>query len=368
LRIGFDAKWFFTGNPSGRVVVSNILPHLVAQNPQHEFYIFLKESDKDKTFPIKESNVHIIYVWGEISLLSNIFIIPLKAWRLRLDVFLFQYNSPLFSNFIRIAYIYDVIFESSPQYFTLREKIYFSPMRLLARHAQKICTISKSERNRILKYKYSKNNNVDVVYLGVREAFKPRSFFETTFLDEVKKTYNLPDDFVLYVGRLNERKNISNLFYAIPLVKNKSVKFVFAGTYDGKSFDALKKIEELKIKDKVILTGFVKDEHLPPLYSLARLFCYVSYDEGFGLPPVESMAAGVPVVVANTGSLPEVCGDAGNYIDPHKPEEIAFMIDTLLADDSLYEKKAAIGISRAKEFTWQKAAEQLMHSIQNTII
>src|SRR5271157_2741466 len=94
MRIGFDAKWFFSGNPSGRVVVRNILAHLLSRHPEHDFYVFLKSSEKDLPFPHVAPNIHLVYVWGKISLISNVFVIPLRALFMNLDTCLFQFSSP----------------------------------------------------------------------------------------------------------------------------------------------------------------------------------------------------------------------------------------------------------------------------------
>jgi glycosyltransferase involved in cell wall biosynthesis len=367
VRIGFDAKWFFTGNPSGKVIVTNILKHMIQQNPQHEFYVFLKKSEKNMLFPYRFPNVKTVYVGGKLNLLSNILFIPLHSIRLRLDVCVFQYNSPIFSPFLRIVYIYDIIYKSNPEYFTIWEKIYFFPIKCLARRAHKIFTISNSEKKRIAKFKFAKYEAIEVIHLGVDERFCPRISIEEDTIKEMKEKYKLPEEYILYVGRLNERKNISNLLRAFSLIHNKGMSLVLGGTNDWKMFNLIKMIDDLKIKDRVIITGYIENDHLPAIYSMAKIFCYVSLDEGFGLPPLEAMASGVPVIVANAGSLPEVCEKAGSYVDPHKPEDIAKAIDNLFENHSLYLQKRMAGIQRAKMFSWEQSARTMMSCIVDTV-
>jgi glycosyltransferase involved in cell wall biosynthesis len=367
MKIGFDAKWFFTGNPSGRVVVRNVIRYLPPKHPEHDFYIFLKSTEKRLIFPYKAPNVHLIYVWGKISLFSNIIFIPLKAHFLALDVCLFQYSAPPLSFFKRIVYIYDIIFEDSPQYFSIWERIYFAPLRFLARRSHRICTISESEKRRMVRHRYGTDDKIDAVHLGVDPIYKPRDQHPLDGLENTKREYSLPDEYMLYVGRLNERKNLLNLLKAISLLKHAEIPLVLAGSYQWKMFNLPAIINDLKLKERIICTGFVKDEYLPFLYSMSKIFCYVSFDEGFGFPPLEAMASGVPVVVANTGSLPEICMEAGNFVDPHDAADIARMIDRLLDDKVLYEKKREMGIQRAKEFDWERTAERLFESMLKAV-
>lgn len=367
LRIGFDAKWFFSGNPSGRVIVRNILDQWLTKPSPHEFYIFLKKEDRFMDFPYKGPHIHPVYVWGRINLLSNLLAVPFKARSLKLDAVIFQYFSPLFSHFKRIVFINDAIYRSHPEYFTLTERLYFLPIRFLARHAHRVCTISDAEKRRLVRYKFSKEELIDVIHLGVDRCFKARPAYDPIALAGVISTNRLPEKFLLYVGRLNARKNLPNLLKALALLKDGSIPLVLAGAYDWKMFDLSPLIGELGIGHRVIFTGFVEDRHLPALYSLAEIFCYVSFDEGFGLPPLEAMASGVPVVVANSGSLPETCGDAGNYVDPFDPTDIARAIDLLLADRALYEKQRNRGLERAGRFSWEESAGKLLTVCRETV-
>jgi glycosyltransferase involved in cell wall biosynthesis len=367
MRIGFDAKWLFSGNPSGRIVVRNLLENLSLNGKDHEIFVFLKKSERGIKFPYDAPNFHPVYVWGKNNFLSNFFVIPVKAYSLKLDICVFQYFSPLFANFKKINFIYDVIFKSNPEYFSLIERIYFSPMKILARLSHGVCTGSESEKKRLLKYGFSTGEKITIIYNGVTNDFKPKENQDKSLLNEVSGKYNLPEKFLLYVGRLNERKNLSNLVKSITFLKNPSIKLVLAGAYDWKKSNLRTLTTNLGLEKRVIFTGFVEDKYLAPLYSLAKIFCYVSFDEGFGLPPLEAMASGVPVVVADTGSLPEICSDAGHYADPSKPEEIAQQIDLLLKDKQLYLEKRKLGLERAKFFTWEKAAKKILIVCENTL-
>jgi glycosyltransferase involved in cell wall biosynthesis len=233
-------------------------------------------------------------------------------------------------------------------------------MKFLARRTDRIITISQSEKKRITESRFAPESRIDFIYHGVNPKFKPKDLQDQTRLQDITSPYALPDRFLLYVGRLNKRKNLSNLLRAIGLLKDRQIKLVLAGTPWGRMFNLEGMIMELGLADRVIVTGFVPDEDLPALYSRATVFCYVSFDEGFGLPPLEAMASGLPVVLADTAVLREVCGGAGNYADPKRPEDIAGQIDGLLENQDLYEEKKNAGLEWARRFRWSDSAERLM--------
>ncbi|MBI1770269.1 MAG: glycosyltransferase family 4 protein [Bacteroidetes bacterium] len=211
-----------------------------------------------------------------------------------------------------------------------------------------------------------KSEDIVVAYHGVDTIFKPRENYSAAILDEVRKKFNLPDNFLLYVGRLNLRKNVEHLLRAIPLLKNKTIQLVIVGANDWKKSNHNHIIEELNITGRIHFTGAVYRE-LGIIYSMATIFCFPSYAESFGLPPLEAMASGVPIVVSNATSLPEICGDAGHYIHPNRPEEIAAGIDKLLNDSDYYAQQKQRGLIQAKKFTWDHAAKTVIDSMISNV-
>jgi len=369
MRIGFDAKWYFNGNPSGRIVVRNLLKEFIAINTEHEIYVILNKKDYDKNFPFENDKVKLIYVWSGINLLSNIIVVPIIISKYKLDVCVFQYFAPIFGSFKKIVYIHDVIFKAHPEFFTLKERIYFSPMKFFARWADAIITVSEFEKKRIKQFHFlGRKTKIRVIYNGVNKKFKSKKHFKSKELEMLESKYNLPERFLLYVGRLNERKNILNLLKSIKYLKDEEIKLVLGGTYDWKMFNLQQKIEELNLNERVLVLGYINDNELPMLYSLAYVFCYVSFEEGFGLPPLESLASGVPVVVSNTSSLPEVCGEAGTYCNPFDSVDIANKIKMLLEDNALYAVKKQLGLEQANKFSWKLSAEKLLSVCEKTVL
>lgn len=361
MKIAIDAKWYFEGPPSGRLVIRNIVENIIINNQEDEIYIILKKSDKSRTLPFLNERVRLIFVWGNNNLISNLLFVPFAISKYKIDVCVFQFFCSIFGNFKKIVYIHDVIFKTHPEYFGLKERIYFLPMKFLARRSDGIITVSKYVQDRIKEYKFiGKEKKSYVVYNGVSTNYKKKEFFSSTELGQIKAKYGLPPKFLLYVGRLNERKNILNLLKSLNYIDDNDIKLVLCGKYDWKMFDVNKKINEMNLNNRVKLIGYVSDDELPLLYSLASVFCYVSFEEGFGLPPLEAMSSGVPVVVSNSSSLPEVCGDAGYYVDPYSPKDIAEKITLALKDKDLRKEKIASGLERVKKFTWQNSFDRIV--------
>lgn len=301
-------------------------------------------------------------------MLSNLFVLPHHNRKHNPDIMIFQ-TFPAFRQKNRsIAFIHDVLFNNYPQYFTWKEKLYFLPLRWLTPSADRIVVTSTFVAKELIKYNYRKTSGeIDIVPLGISADFKPAEKLDPHLLKQVKEKFNLPDSFILFVGRLNARKNIESLLKAIPLLRNDSIKIVIVGGADGKATHLEKILLTSALQNRVLITGSVNSAELPAIYALAKLFCFPSFAEGFGLPPLEAMAAGVPVIVSHTTSLPEVCGDAPVYINSSSPEDIAHALDHLLEDPILYEQKRKIGFEQARKYNWDKTAHLLMQSITNSI-
>jgi len=368
MRIGIDAKWYFTGPVSTRTMLQNLLPILFEIYSTHQWFVFLDRKDRGKDFPIKHSHIEIIYVWTPNNMLSNLFILPRYARRLSLDVVLFQTFPGSRKEFKSIAFIHDVLFKSFPQYFTWKERLYFFPLAYFTKKADRLIATTNFVKNELIKYGYAESvARIDLVPLGVSSNFKPLALHDTALAHKLRKKYNLPDDFILFVGRLNARKNIESLLRAFPMLKNKSVSLIIAGKEDWKKPNLEKLMTNTAIGSRVLFTGPIHDNELPALYAMSKIFCFPSFAEGFGLPPLEAMASAVPVVVSDSTALPEICGSAALYIDANDPATIAHSIDELLENQKLYEKMKTEGINRASSFTWTITSNKLMESIASSL-
>ncbi|PKB42610.1 glycosyltransferase involved in cell wall biosynthesis [Cellulophaga sp. RHA19] len=362
MKIGIDAKWFFSGPPSGKVVIKQLLKELLSDNYRtFEFYVFLKKKEKDLKFPYQNKNIKLVYVTTHNNLITNVFILPRHFKKFELDVVLLQ-NFGSFSKINSVLYIHDLLYLDYPQFYSYKERLYLSFLKPLAKRANKIVTISEAEKRRIIKHKLG-NNNVQFVYHGVDSKFKPLEGHNKLNIQAFKEKYNLPNEFILYLGRLNIRKNIANLISAMQFI---DTPLVIVGEKDHKNENLSSTIDVLGLNDKIFFTGYIEEFELPLAYALATLFCFPSYAEGFGLPPLEAMASGTPVVVSDRTSLPEVCEDAALYVNPDDPSDIAKKINTLLASKEIINTFAAKGVVQSKKFSWGKSAENLMKIIKAT--
>jgi glycosyltransferase involved in cell wall biosynthesis len=368
MKIGIDAKWFFSGPISGQIMMRNLLPELIALGPEYEWHLFLDKRKKSMLFPVKAKNVHLHYVWASLNILSNFFVLPRIAKALELDGVLFQTFCPKNHSYRSLVFIHDILFENYPQFFTLKEKIYFKLVKKSCNNTDRVITSSQTVKNDLLQHGYvNGKKRVDIVPLAVGSEFKPLNSHESRFLNAAKEKYELPAQYILFTGRLNARKNIESLLLALPAINNRNISVVIVGMEDWKASKLQKILASEEINSRVKLIGAVSSKELPAIYAMAKVFCYPSFAEGFGLPPLEAMASGVPVVTSNTTSMPVVCGNAALFIDPHNPNDIAEKINELLKNNNLYEQKVKEGLTRSAQYTWKRTAEGIIKAILATL-
>ena len=364
MKVGIDAKWFFTGNISGRLFIQNVLPELVSLHPEIEWHVFMNAKEKNRVLPFSNENIKWHYVWSGFNMLSNLFVLPKYAKDLQLDAVLFQTFSPKRRSFKSVVFIHDVLFNRYPEYFTWKEKLYFKVLKWTAPNADRIITTTQYVQNELVRFHYAKNNqSMDIAPSGVTRIFKPASFHNSELLNKIRRKYNLPDTYLLFVGHLNARKNIENLIEAFRFIKDKDIRLVIAGEKNWKNTPVDHLLNDCELRSKVYFTGPVSDEELCIIYAMSKIFCFPSFAEGMGLPPLEAMASGVPVVVSNTTSMPEVCGKAALYADPSDPKAIAEKLNELLENKSLYNQKIREGLEWSENYTWTRTAKGIMQSI-----
>ena len=366
MRIGIDAKSFFSGPVSTTVVLQNLLPELLKAYPENEWILFLNKKDRHLQLPFNDKNIQICYLWAGMNMLSNVFVVPSVAKKLKLDVMVFQ-TFPYWQGSIPgIAFIHDVLFRDFPQFFTWKEKLYFKPLPFLTRRATRLTATTEFVANKLLEYNYtSSRSKIDIVPLAVSSRFKPAEQYNADDLRIVREKFGLPEEFLLFVGRLNVRKNIENQLKALSLLRNTTIPLVIVGEADWKTPNLQQLISMPAITNRILLTGRMTNDELSATYAMAKIFCFPSFAEGFGLPPLEAMASGIPVIVSQTTSFLEVCGDAAVYVDPDKPESIAEGITNLMEDQNLYLQKKQLGLSHSANFKWEKSAHAMMKSILN---
>src|SRR5262245_28866640 len=286
------------------------------------------------------------------------------------DLLHVQYTAPPFCPAPVVVTIHDLAFEHLPETFTRRGSLQLKlTVRRTARKAARIATVSEYSRQDIISTYKLPPDKVVVTHNGVESRFtsSPGSANES---QSIRSRFGIDRDYILAVGSLQPRKNLVRLIRAYAELRKQHHSFshqlVIVGRKLWLADQIFEEVARQKWSKDVILTDYVDDQDLPALYRSASLFVYPSLFEGFGLPPLEAMACGTPVITSNTSSLPEVTGDAAVLIDPYNDQELAQSIIRIINDRSLQAQLREKGISQARKFTWRTAAEQTLQIYRET--
>lgn len=268
-----------------------------------------------------------------------------------------------------IITLHDVIPYKMPETVSDRYlKIFSEQIPMTVSQCDGILTVSNHSKKDIIETLKFPEDKIYVTHLAAEDIYKPLN--RNLSKDIIKKHYFIDNDFILYVGGFSPRKNIIGLIESFSKVLHsykKNLLLVIAGK-KGKSYDTYKKrVEQLNISDKVIFPGFISIDHLPYLYNASELFVYPSFYEGFGLPPIEAMSCGVPVIGSNCTSVPEVLGNSGLLVDPNNIDELSNSILKILNDKNLKENLIASGLMRSSELSWEKTAKQTLAAYNKTL-
>jgi glycosyltransferase involved in cell wall biosynthesis len=230
------------------------------------------------------------------------------------------------------------------------------------RMSKKIITVSHFEKTRIGEFFEMKGDpRLTAVYNGVSEHFQPVTDQET--LARVKQKYHLPDHFFFFLGNTDPKKNTKGTLkaYSDFLKQTGSNIDLVMLDYDQEELNKLlEEIGDKALINRIILTGYVINTDLPAIYSQCEVFLYPSLRESFGIPMLEAMACGVPVITSNTSSMPEISGDAGYLIDPFKPEEITAAMVAITQNETLKKQMVLKGLKQAPKFSWKAMAENVL--------
>ena len=260
-----------------------------------------------------------------------------------------------------VVTVHDMSLRLYPRCHPVRRLLLNRPlMHLAIRQASAIVTVSHSARRDLLRLHGVEPDRVSVIHEAASPAFRPIA--DRLTLDDVRARYGLPSRFILYVGAIEPRKNLTRLMRAFADARRAGIPhhLVCAGPYGWASRDLSGHIDRLGIKEVVHFTGYVPFEHLPAIYNLGDFFVFPSLYEGFGLPVVEAMACGLPVLTSNTSSLGEIAGDAAETIDPTDTDAMIAAIRRLATDPALRRDRAERGLQRARTFSWAQSAREML--------
>lgn len=398
MTIGIDIRVLAKGTRTGvEDYTINLLSHLIPLDKSNKYRLFYNGFRKPnlKYFWLKLFNVKI----KKFRIPNRIFDLFLRFLKFpkidkilgKIDVFLSPHFllAPVSKNIKTIIIFYDLSFIRFPKFFSLPKLLWhkFVYPRKQAQKADLIIAISKSTREDLINLYKIKPEKIKVIYPGIDEKF----FHQPTDnkkLSEVRNKYGLSESFILYFGTIEPRKNILGLiktFEYIKKEKNRKIlevdwqgfegfvrgqrekafdysrlKLVIAGIRGWLCDEIFEAAKNSEFKNDIIFTGFINEEDKSYLYNLAEVFVYPSFFEGFGLPPLEAMACGVPTIVSNKSSLSEVVGKSAIMIDPQNIDELSFAIKEILENHELNNYLRKQGIKQAEQFNWDKTAKQFL--------
>jgi glycosyltransferase involved in cell wall biosynthesis len=233
-------------------------------------------------------------------------------------------------------------------------------MAMAAGRATRVLTVSESSKTDIMRFFGTGPSKIDVIYNAFDERFGIEPLEEEVV--RVRERYQLHDEFVLYAGNVKPHKNLDRLIEAFHLVRQRGLdhlKLVMIGDDISKYASLRRAVHRHQLHKYVRFLGYVSEETLAVMYRLAGVFVFPSLYEGFGLPPLEAMASGTPVVTSNVSSLPEVAGNAAQLVDPYDPEAIADGIARVLTDVDLRLDLRRRGLARARQFSWETSVRRV---------
>jgi glycosyltransferase involved in cell wall biosynthesis len=364
LRIAIDAHSVGTGLGGNETYAANLIEGLARIDSVNSYTLYVTKREALERFSNRWPNFSVRTTLPHTPLIRIPLTLSTELRKNPVDVLHVQFTAPPFSPCPVVVSIHDLSFEHLPQTFKWRSRKQLRiTVRRSARQAAQVIALSEYVRSDIIATYNLKPGNVSVIPLAAPAHFQPTR--DEVELQRVRQTYGIEGDYILSVGAIQPRKNLSRLVAAYSRLRwarpeGKLPQLVLVGKCAWLYDETLRTIKELEISNSVILTGYVPEADLPALYSGALCFVYPSYFEGFGLPPLEAMKCGVPVIVGDKTSLPEVVGDAGVLVDPFDIDDIAAAIEKVIADSELRMQLRLKGLERAKLFDWQETARQTL--------
>ena len=360
LRIAIDAHSVGTKLGGNESYAINLIEALAQVDAVNDYTLFVTTAEAYDRFNQRWPNFKVRSTRPHTPLIRIPLTLSAELRKNPVDVLHVQFTAPPFCPCPVVVSVHDLSFEHLPQTFKRRSR---TQLRLTVRHsarqAARVLSLSEHGKQDIISPYGIDSQRISAIPLAAPNHFARVT--DATELQRVRHTYGIDGDYILSVGSIQPRKNLARLVRAYALLaeklgKENAPKLVLAGKRAWLFDETLRSLEESGVKDSVILTGYVPEKDLPPLYSGAMCFVYPSFFEGFGLPPLEAMKCGAPVIVSNTTSLPEVVGDAAICVDPYDINAIAGAIERVNTDSILREELSIKGQARARLFDWRDTA------------
>lgn len=369
MKIGIEGQRLFRKKKHGMDMVAlELIKNLQQIDHTNEYFIFVKP-DVDRNCIPKSSNFTIIELKGGPYPFWEQIALPVAAKKAGCEVLHCTSNTgPVFCSVPLITIIHDIIYLESISLFkkggTLYQKFGNMYRRLvvpvIARKSKIITTVSEFEKERIKNFMRLKTSLV-TVYNGVGTHFQKIS--DESILKSAKEKYHLPDRFLFFLGNTDPKKNTPNVLSAFARFNQQNdgrYKLVMLDYEESALMQVLADIGHTEIRSDIVMTGYVPNTELPAIINQCKVFLYPSLRESFGIPILEGMACGVPVITSDTSSMPEIAGDAAAIVDPTNPDEITAAITKIITDDDYRQELCNKGMERAKKFSWEAMAQSYL--------
>ena len=386
MKIGIDIRMIGKKRTGDEAVFFNLVKNLAQIDNSNNYQLFTDTKETNVLEKIKKdlelnnkSNFEIVALTPTLSQWArgfsrftwNFWTLPKYLRRNPVDIYLTQYITPFFiPRRIKIAtIIHDISFNFYPQLIKFSDLFFLKILIPLSlRRADKIITVSEFTKNEVEKYYKITPEKVFTAYNAVEDNFLADITQEK--LDSVRKKYNLPEKFILYLGTMQPRKNLPILIEAFGKIRQEmpDIKLVLAG---GKGHNYDKEIDltiiSNSLESEVIFPGFIDEEDKPAVYKLATVFCFPSLYEGFGIPILEAMAVGTPVIASEIPPHKEIAGEAAIFFDPQNSNNLAEKIADILKNNELEKELARQGKEQAQKFSWAKSAKKILDVFRDSL-
>jgi len=364
VHIAIDAHSVGTGLAGNETYAANLVEALAEVGGDHLYTVYVTREEARARFAGRWPHVGVRRTLPHTPLVRIPFTLSAELRRRPVDLLHVQYTAPPFPPCPVVSTVHDLSFEHLPETFKRRSRMQLRlTVRRTARLAAHVIAPSEYTRQDLVRTYGLDPARVSVVPLAAAPHFRPVA--EETELERVRRRYGIAGEYVLAVGSIQPRKNLARLVRAYSDLRrarrgSNLPQLVLAGKRAWLYGETLGAIEAGGVRDSVVLTGYVREDDLPALYSGALCFVYPSFFEGFGLPPLEAMSCGAPVVAGDRTSLPEVVGDAGLLVDPFDEGALADAVGRLIDDPGLRRELRERGLSRARIFDWRETARMTL--------
>ena len=376
MRIGIEAQRLFRPHKHGmdRVALELIL-NLQVIDTENEYFIFVKP-DQDTSAIKSTANFKVVEIPGGPYPLWEQFKLPRIAKSYNCDILHCTSNTaPYYKSIPLITTLHDIIYmEGSILKLLLNKASLYQKFGNLYRriivgkvvqNSRRLITVSNFEKENITNFFKLKNKDIQTVHNGVNQKFTVN--IDADHKTRVKVKYELPENYMLHIANKDPRKNTKKVLIAFnEFLKTATAnhQLLVIGCNEADLKKILNDMEAMDLCEHIIITGYVSDEDLPVLYQMSQLFLFPSLREGFGIPIIEAMACGVPVITSNTSSMPEVAGDAAHLIDPNKTDDIYKGMLKIMSDENYKNELIKRGLKRSKQFSWNSMAYQVLEQYE----